>query len=539
MQPKIWLARTDPPCRAGVFALSPGSSSQQGWAMTTLLSIQDLEKHFDGVPALSGASLDVVPGEVHALIGQNGAGKSTLIKILTGVYRRDAGEIAFLGKTSNLTSPREAQAAGIATIYQELNLVPLRSVTENIIMGLEPKRAGFLIDWREAHRRTREILSRFGINIDVTAPLGSYSTAVQQLVAIARAVSLDAKLVIMDEPTSSLDTTEVEILFGVVRELKSSGVSVLYVSHFLDELFRVCDRVTVMRDGRTVACHEIADVRKLQLISEMLGRNMEDLQEAGLTKLGGGGKSHGELVLEAQGLATGPRLSQFDMVLARGEIVGLGGLLGSGRTEAAHALFGIDHLAAGKIRLRGVEWTPDSPAKAIAAGIGFLTEDRKAEGIVPDMSVRENMTLALLPRITRGVQIDREAERTLVADYIKRLGIKAAHMDQPIRELSGGNQQKVLLARWLATEPDLLILDEPTRGVDVGAKREIQGIIRDYVDRGFAVVLISSEFEELIEGADRIIVLHEGRCVKELRNPGVTESALVHALANPEAEARP
>ncbi|WP_419913066.1 sugar ABC transporter ATP-binding protein [Hoeflea sp.] len=500
--------------------------------MQPLLSMSAIDKAFSGVPALRQARLEIAPGEVHALIGQNGAGKSTMIKILTGVYRRDGGDIRFDGKPAEISNPGQAQKSGIATIYQELNLVPLRSVTENVVMGYEPRRLGVLIDWSQAHRRTREILSRFGIDIDVRAPLGSYSTAIQQLVAIARAVSLDAKLVIMDEPTSSLDDREVDVLFGVVRELKNSGVSVLYVSHFLDELFQICDRVTTMRDGQTVAVRDIGETSKLELIADMLGRNVEDIEAAGMTDLGGGEKQLGDVLLEADGIATNRRLFEFTVSVRRGEIVGLGGLLGSGRTEAARALFGVDAVISGEIRLKGQRWTPTSPAGAIGDRIGMLTEDRKAEGIVPDMSVRENMTLALLPKLSRNGQIQAGRERELVEEYIKALGIKTSNMDQPIRELSGGNQQKVLLARWLATEPELLILDEPTRGVDVGAKLEIQAIIRQYVDRGFGVVLISSEFEELVEGADRIVVLQDGFTVATLENPGITEDALVKAIAH-------
>lgn len=502
--------------------------------MTDLLKMTAIDKAFAGVSALSGASLDIARGEVHALIGQNGAGKSTLIKILTGVYRRDGGTILFDGRESTIAAPREAQAAGIATIYQELTLVPLRSVTENVTMGYEPKRLGFLIDWKRAHRRTRGILARFGIDIDLRAPLGSYSTAIQQLVAIARAVSLDAKLVIMDEPTSSLDASEVEVLFGVVRGLREAGVSVLYVSHFLDELFEICDRVTTMRDGRTVDCRPIAGTTKLDLIAGMLGRDAGEIEEEGRTEFAGGtgAAAAGEPLLSARGVSTGPRLVDFDMTLHKGEIVGLGGLLGAGRTEAARAIFGVDRLTAGRIEVKGRDVAMDTPATAIRMGLGYLTEDRKAEGIVPDMSVRENLTLALLPRLTRRGRIDRARERALVETYIKALGIKTADMEQPIRELSGGNQQKVLLARWLAVEPEILILDEPTRGVDVGAKREIQAIIRDCVAQGVGIVLISSEFEEVVEGADRIIVLNEGRIVTELTNPGITETALVRALAH-------
>lgn len=495
-----------------------------------LLQMTGIDKAFAGVAALTSASLAIEPGEIHAVIGQNGAGKSTLIKILTGVYKRDAGQITFAGKPSTIASPREAQESGISTIYQELTLVPLRSVTENVTLGYEPRHWGGFIDWRKAHARTEEILARFGIEIDVKAPLGSYSTAIQQLVAIARAVSLDARLVIMDEPTSSLDDREVEVLFGVVRALKASGVSVLYVSHFLDELFRVCDSVTVMRDGRTVAKKAIAETSKLELIADMLGRDIDEIKAEGMTELGGGRSRAGERLLEAEGVATARHLNRLDLTLHRGEIVGLAGLLGSGRTEAARAAFGVDKVTRGVLRLKDGS-APASPAAAIAAGLGYLTEDRKAEGIVPEMSVRENVTLAVLPRLSRGGRIERGKERALVERFIKSLGIKTANMDQPIRELSGGNQQKALLARWLATEPELLILDEPTRGVDVGAKLEIQAIIRDYVARGFGVLLISSEFEELVEGADRIVVMQDGYSVTELANPGITENALVKAIA--------
>lgn len=500
--------------------------------MEPLLSMQGIGKAFAGSVALDAAALVVGAGEVHGLIGQNGAGKSTLIKILTGVYARDVGEVTFDGRSLRVASPREAQAEGISTIYQELTLVPLRSVTENVTLGYEPRTRLGLIDWREAHRRTREILTGFGIDIDVRAPLGEHSTAIQQLVAIARAVSLDARLVIMDEPTSSLDEREVSVLFSVVERLRAGGTSVLYVSHFLDELFRICDRVTVMRDGRNVADHAIIDTNKPALIADMLGRDIDEIESAGMTELGGGTASVGERVFEARGVATNRRLRHLDIAVRRGEIVGLGGLLGSGRTEAARAVFGADELSSGSLHFTDEEAPPTTPADAIAAGIGFLTEDRKAEGIVPDMSVRENLTLALLPALTRNGRIRRAEERELVARFIRSLGIKTSHMDQPIRELSGGNQQKVLLARWLAIHPKLLILDEPTRGVDVGAKFEIQAIIREHVEAGVGVLLISSEFEELVEGADHIVVMQDGVSVSRLSNPGITEERLVSSIAH-------
>ena len=497
-----------------------------------LLQMTGISKAFGGVPALSDATLTIHAGEVHSLVGQNGAGKSTLIKILTGVYRRDAGTVRWQGREIDLKSPREAQEAGIATIYQELTLVPQRTVIENIVLGYEPKTRFGMIDWRAAETRTRDVLSRFGIDLDPHRALGSYPTAIQQLVAIGRAASMDARLLIMDEPTSSLDEREVEVLFGVIRQLKSQGTAVIYVSHFLDELFEICDGVTILRDGRTVGAARIADLTKLDLIAAMLGRSAEDIRRAGMTELAASTTpAAGSPVIEAEGLATDRRLRHLDLTVRAGQIVGLAGLLGSGRTEAARALFGMDALTGGQIRLDGQPAAIASPRAAIAAGIGFLSEDRKTEGIIPDLSVRENLTLALLSRLSRMGVIDEARERSIVEHFIRALGIKTAHMDQPIRELSGGNQQKVLLGRWLAIEPRFLILDEPTRGVDVGAKREIQAIIRERVEQGCAVLLISSEFEELIEGAHDIVVMQEGRSVTRLSNPGVTEDQLIHARA--------
>lgn len=497
-----------------------------------LLQMTGITKSFGGVPALADGTLSIAAGEVHSIVGQNGAGKSTLIKILTGVYRRDAGTVHWQGREIDLRSPREAQAAGIATIYQELTLVPQRTVIENIVLGYEPRTRLGMIDWRAAEARTKGVLDRFGIDIDPHRALGSYPTAIQQLVAIGRAASMQAKLLIMDEPTSSLDEREVDVLFGVIRQLKAQGTSVIYVSHFLDEIFEICDRLTILRDGRTVATSPLADLTKLDLIAGMLGRSAEDIRRAGMTELAGSARAEGgEVVLEATGVATNRRLRKLDLNLRAGEIVGLAGLLGSGRTEAARALFGMDRLSAGQVTLAGASAAITSPRAAIAAGLAFLSEDRKTEGIIPDLSVRENLTLALLPRLSRMGLVDEARECRIVESFITALGIKAAHMDQPIRELSGGNQQKVLLGRWLAIEPRLLILDEPTRGVDVGAKREIQAIIRQRVEEGCAVLLISSEFEELIEGAHDIVVMQEGRSVSRLSNPGVTEDQLIHAMA--------
>jgi galactofuranose transport system ATP-binding protein len=496
-----------------------------------LLQMRGITRSFGAIKALSDAALTVDESEVHSIVGQNGAGKSTLIKILTGVYQRDGGTVHWRGEQIDLKSPREAQEAGIATIYQELTLVPQRTVTENIVLGYEPRTRFGMIDWRAAEKRTRAVLSRFGIDLDIHRPLGSYPTAIQQLVAIGRAASMDARLLIMDEPTSSLDEKEVAVLFKVVRQLRDQGTAILYVSHFLDELFEICDGVTILRDGRTVGTTRIADTSKLELIASMLGRSAEEIAAAGMTNLSSENTATGDTVLEAKGLSSDARLRRLDLSLRAGQVVGLAGLLGSGRTEAARALFGVDRVTSGELVVGGRSCVMANPRAAIADGMAFLTEDRKAEGIIPDLSVRENLTLALLPKMTWMGIVDEARERRLVEGFIRALGIKVAHMDQPIRELSGGNQQKVLLGRWLALEPRLLILDEPTRGVDVGAKREIQGIIRERVEQGCAVLLISSEFEELIEGANDIVVMQEGRSVSRLSNPGVTEDRLIHAMA--------
>src|SRR5690349_1980482 len=498
-----------------------------------LLSMRGIEKRFSGVPALLSASLEVEPGEVMALIGQNGAGKSTMIKILTGAYRKDAGEITFAGRPVEFASPHDAQKGSISTIYQEINLVPYRSVAENIFLGREPKRLG-LIDWRRMNREAHDLLRRFDVEADVRQPLMTFNTAVQQMVAIARAVSFQAQLVIMDEPTSSLDEREVGVLLEVIRRLKADGVAVIFVSHKLDELYAVCDRVTIMRDGRTVQVGRMSDVGKLELVASMLGRDLATVSRQGATGFGQSSHRAGAELLEARHLAIGRRVRDASLAVRAGEIVGLAGLLGSGRTEVARTLFGADQPDSGEIRLEGRPVSFAEPADAIHAGIGFCTEDRKVEGIVPEMSVRENLTLALLPRLAKAGIVDEAKQREIVESFIRRLGVKCASPEQRIRELSGGNQQKVLLARWLATDPKLLILDEPTRGIDVGAKAEIQRLIRELAEQGLGVLMISSELEEVIEGSDRVTVLRDGVSVAELTGEAITEPAVMHAMAHGE-----
>jgi monosaccharide-transporting ATPase len=495
--------------------------------------MRGIEKRFNGVPALSGASLEVGRGEVHALIGQNGAGKSTMIKILTGYYTKDAGEILFNGAPFHADSPKNAQAGGISTIYQEINLIPYRSVAENIGLGHAPRRFGFL-DWQRMHREAEELLARFKVEIDVRQPLSAYTTAIQQMVAIARAVSFEAKLVIMDEPTSSLDDHEVAVLFDVVRQLKASGVAVIFVSHRLEELYVVCDRVTVMRDGRTVLSGALAGFTKLDLVTTMIGRT---LKSAGDEQTAFRESAHAEQrtssrLLEVRNLSAGRKVTDASLQLSAGEIVGLAGLLGSGRTELARAVFGADRPDNGEMEYDGTAFAPATPAAAIGVGIGFCSEDRKVDGIVPDMSVRENLTLALLPYLARAGVVDREKQVEVVDRFIQRLAIKCSSPDQPIRELSGGNQQKVLLARWLCMNPRLLILDEPTRGIDVGAKAEIQSLIGQLAAEGLGVLMISSEMEEILEGSDRVFVLREGKTVVNLEREQISEETIMAAMAD-------
>jgi monosaccharide-transporting ATPase len=497
-----------------------------------LLHMNGITKVFPGSVALDGAHLRVAAGEVHAIVGQNGAGKSTMMKVLNGAYMRDGGSITFDGREVSFTSPQQAQANGVSTIYQEINLVPFRSVAENIFMGREPRRFG-LIDWPRMNRRAHEILDRLDVKIDVRQPLMTYNVAIQQMVAIARAVSFESKLVIMDEPTSSLDEREVATLFDVIRGLKDSGVGVIYISHRLDELHQVADRITILRDGKTVAERNLAEFTKLEIVARMLGKEMGEVRREGAT--GFAGRSHAQddrPLLEAKHVKRGRLLQDGSVSVRPGEIVGLAGLLGSGRTEMARAIFAADPIEGGEITFEGRPAAFRTPGDAIRAGIGLVSEDRKAEGIVPFMSVRENLTLALLPHLSRRGIVDRDEQNAIVDRFIRRLDIKLADPDQQIRELSGGNQQKVLLARWLCLNPKLLILDEPTRGIDVGAKAEIQALIDELAASGLGVLMISSETEEIIEGSDRVAVLRDGRSVAEFSQGEISQDALITAMAH-------
>ncbi len=503
-----------------------------------LLSMDEIWKSFPGVVALAGAHLEIAPGEVHALVGENGAGKTTLIRILTGALQRDQGRIVFGGNLVHFRTPQQAQASGISTIYQELNLVPLQTVAENVAMGREPHRWG-MVQWRRMNEEAKAQLHRLGLSIDVTRPLGSYGTAVQQMVGLARTLSLKSQLVVMDEPTSSLDEREVEVLFRAIGQLTAEGTSVLFISHRLDEITAICDRITVLRDGKTVLQKPLRNLNKLEIVASMLGRSPEQVsgmvaqaekkpseEVAEFSQEGGDAP-----LLEARRLRRTPVLSDVNVTLAPGEIVGLAGLLGSGRTETARAIFGADPVEAGQILMQGEPIRLRHPRDAIERQMGFCPEDRHLDGAIPVMSLRENLTLAALPRLSRYGVVSPGRQAEVVSRFMKELSIHSSGPDQPMGELSGGNQQKVLLARWLCTQLRLFILDEPTRGIDVGTKDEIRRKIAKLSSTGLAVLLISSDLEELIESCDRVFVLRDGATVAELSGKEVTERAIMEAMA--------
>ncbi|MFH8568326.1 sugar ABC transporter ATP-binding protein [Streptomyces sp. NPDC017993] len=513
----------------GPAARTPGASPAGRAA--EVLAVHSLTKSFPGVLALDGVDFAVRAGEVHALVGENGAGKSTLIKVLTGVHQPDSGELRHHGRPVRFQTPLHAQHAGISTIYQEVNLIPLMSVARNLFLGREPRTRLGLIDFGRMHREAEAALADLGVRVDVRRPLRELGVGAQQMVALARARSVDARVVIMDEPTSSLEPREVATLFGVIRALRERGVAVVYVSHRLDELYAVCDAVTVLRDGRSVHTGQLAGLDRLRLISLMLGREMGEVRREGVTRFSGTHDAAGsEPVLTAQELTISRRLHGVSLSVRPGEVVGLGGLLGSGRSETAKAIAGALP-AGGRVTVAGLPVRTGSTAAALRAGISLLPEDRKAEGILPGLSVRENIALAALPGLTRFGLVSRPRVDRVVDTFVRRLNIKASGPDQKVGELSGGNQQKVLLARWLAMHPKVLLLDEPTRGIDIGAKAEVQRLIDELAEDGLGVLLISSDVEELIEGSDRVVVLKDGAVVGELTGDDVTEDDLMRAIA--------
>ena len=497
---------------------------------TPVLALAGIHKSFPGVKALSDVSLRLFPGEVHALMGQNGAGKSTLIKVLTGLYTPDAGTITLEGNTIAPRRTEEAQALGIRTVYQEVNLCTNLSVAENICAGRFPRRWG-RIDWAAVNAEAKRVLAQMDLDIDVTAPLSRYSLSIQQMVAIARALRVQARVLILDEPTSSLDDAAVQRLFTVLRRLRDQGLAILFVTHFLDQTYALADRITVMRNGETEGEYLASDLSRLALVNKMVGAPPDQQP----TRLDSRAPETGAPVLKAVGLGRRGALQPLDMELKRGEVLGLAGLLGSGRTEAARLLFGADTADEGHVETEGRSGRWHSPREAIAAGIAFCSEDRKHEGAILDLSVRENILLALQARSGLRLCMSFDEQQALADDYIQRLGIKTASADTPIGQLSGGNQQKALLARWLATEPAVLILDEPTRGIDVRAKEDLMDAVRALAHKedgtGMSILFISSELPEVLHCSDRVLVLRDRRAAGEYRRGELDERSVLEVIA--------
>jgi monosaccharide-transporting ATPase len=499
-----------------------------------MVEMQGISKAFPGVQALSKVDFILDRGEIHAIVGENGAGKSTLIKVLTGVEKQDTGVITLGGEAVAIKSPLHAQRLGISTVYQEINLCPNLTVAENILIGREPRRLGN-VHWKAMNAQARQVLERLDIDIDVTQTLGSYSVAIQQMAAIARALEIaSARILILDEPTSSLDSHETAQLFRVMRKLKSEGVAIIFITHFIDQVYEVSDRITVLRNGSLVGTYETATIPRLDLIAKMIGRSLTELDEMSQIKLESSRQIEHEALLQAKGLGLSGSLEPLDLELHAGEVLGFAGLLGSGRTEVAELLFGIEKPDSGTIALHGDRVKRYSPLASIGRGIGLCPEDRREAGVVDDLTVRENIILAL--QASRGwLKYLTTRQQYEIADrYIDLLKIATPSADQPVKTLSGGNQQKVILARWLATNPQILILDEPTRGIDVGAKAEIQRLVLSLAEEGKACVFVSSELEEVLRTSHRIVVLRDREKITEFSGQ-VDERTLMQTMAGSES----
>ncbi|MFO1061677.1 MAG: sugar ABC transporter ATP-binding protein [Dongiaceae bacterium] len=491
--------------------------------MTTapLLEMRGISKSFPGVQALSEVRLDLAAGEVHALMGENGAGKSTLVKILCGIYQPDAGTIRLDGRPVAIASPTAALTLGISPVHQEVNLQPYLSVAENIFLGRLPRNRLGLVDGRRLRREAAAILDSLGVPLDPAQPLGALPVAGRQIAAIARAVSTEARILIFDEPTSSLSEREAALLLDMIRRLRDRGLGILYISHRMEEIFRLCDRITVFRDGRHIATRPAAETSLREIIQLMIGRDLGDLFRKQAAPIGAP-------VLEVRGLGRRGLLHDISFTVRRGEIVGLAGLVGAGRTELARALFGDLAIDQGEIRIEGRPARPRSPRQAIAAGIGLVPEDRKDQGLVTALSVQQNISLPMLRALSRGSIVDTGAEKRLAVDYVRRLAIRTPSPDQKVKFLSGGNQQRVVIAKWLATRPKLLIVDEPTRGIDVGAKAEIHALLCDLAREGVAILMISSDLPEILAMSDRVLVMHQGRLAGKLPAATATQEAIMH-----------
>lgn len=499
-----------------------------------LLSMQGIYKGFPGVQALDNVDFELRAGEIHALMGGNGAGKSTLIKVLTGVERPDAGTIVLEGREIGVRSPQHAQTLGINTVYQEINLCPNLTVAENIFIGWEPHKFG-RIDWGKMNTEAKRFLERLEVNIDVTQPLGAYSVAIQQMVAIARALWFgSAKILILDEPTSSLDVHETRQLFDVMRKLQKGNIGIIFITHFLEQVYEISDRITVLRNGKLVGTYETVALPRLELIGKMIGRSITEFEDMTQIKQESSKHIKGEALLKAEGLGLTGAIAPFDLELHAGEVLGLAGLLGSGRTETASLLFGTDTPDTGSVTINGKPVNTFSPLNSIKHGVALCPEDRKAAGIVDDLTVRENIILAIQANRGWFKYLSLQEQYTIANKYIKLLGIATPSADQPVKNLSGGNQQKVILARWLAADPKILILDEPTRGIDVGAKAEIQKLVLSLAEEGKSCVFISSELEEVLRTSHRIAVLRDRQKIKEFAGE-VDEQTLMQTIAGSEA----
>ncbi len=525
--------------RTAIFKKFPGFSAPypKGWLpmqSDIVLSVRKICKAFPGVRALQNVDFTLYKGEIHALMGENGAGKSTLIKVITGVYQKDSGQIHIGGayKEATIRSPQEAQNLGISTVYQEITLCPNLTVAENMFIGRGNYR---FVNWRSMEKRATKILDKLSIPARATQQLATCSLAVQQMVAIARAVDMDCKVLILDEPTSSLDEHEVAKLFTLMRELKSRGVGVIFITHFLEQVYEICDRITVLRNGELVGEYETKELPRVQLISKMMGKELEDISALQNQKALQANVDAAP-VFEAFGLSSAEGTKAFDFKIDKGEVNGFTGLLGSGRSESVRAIFGADKITGGRVRVNGKDVKISKPKDAMKHGVGYLPEDRKQDGIVEDLSVRENIILAL--QVMKGFfRPFSKAEAEAFADeYIKLLGIKTASTDTPIKSLSGGNQQKAILARWLLTNPKYLILDEPTRGIDVGTKLEIQKLVLKLAEEGVSVTFISSEIEEMLRTCSRLIVMRDRKIVGELKGEDMTQAKIMHTIAGEAAQ---
>lgn len=498
--------------------------------VTAILKMRGIYKTFPGVRALSNVDFELRTSEIHALMGENGAGKSTLIKVLTGVEKLDSGEIVLNGEPILAKSPQHAQELGISTVYQEVNLCPNLSVAENIYIGREPKRKG-KIDWKEIYRKADQALSKLDLKIDVTKNLDNYSVAIQQMVAIARALDIKSKVLILDEPTSSLDKNEVQKLFSVMRKLKEEGLGIIFITHFLDQVYEISDRITVLRNGELVGDYDTSSLSKIQLVSRMIGKSFDELSNFNKINKTATDIDNTKPFIRVRKLGNSGTISPFDIDIKKGEVVGFTGLLGSGRTEAARVLFGIDKADCGEIYIDDKKVNISSPLEAMHNGMAFCPEDRKVDGVIGDFTVRENIILALQSK--RGVmkKITKREQEKIGDEYISLLNIKTSGQDQLVKNLSGGNQQKVILARWLVTHPGLLILDEPTRGIDVGTKAEIQKLVIKLASEGIAVIFISSELDETLRCCTRIAILRDRHKISELTGESLNEKLVMKTIA--------